>query len=140
LSTKKPHNNGTWTEARKKSFIISALRQALTRWGPKSLCIKNARVSRGVYRCENCKELGPATLPPKEGNKRRRKNIVADHIHPIVDPSVGFTNWNEWIARAFVELPKLQALCWKCHTEKTAEERAIATARRRKEKEDERRI
>lgn len=125
---------GMWTEARYNSFITSALRKALTRWGPKSKCISNARVERGVYKCEICKELGPATLPPKEGNKRRRKNIVADHIRPIVDPSVGFVDWNTWISRGFVELPAFQAICWQCHTDKTNEERAIAAARRREEK------
>jgi len=136
MGKEKPHNNGTWTRARKNSFITSALRQALTRWGPKSLCIKNARVSRGVYKCEGCKQEGPASLPAKEGNKRRRKNIVADHIHPIVDPCVGFIDWNTWVDRAFVELDGLQALCWQCHTDKTNEERGVAAARRRQEKLD----
>lgn len=130
----KPHNNGTWTKARKNSFITSALRGALMRWGPKSRCISNARVERGRYRCEHCKEIGPATLPALEGNKRRRKNIVADHINPIVDPSTGFIDWNDWIAKAFVEINGLQALCWQCHTNKTNDERAVAKARRDREK------
>ena len=133
--TIKPYNNNTWTKARKHSFIVSALRGALTRWGPKSKCISNARVARGVYRCELCKEDGPATIPPKDGNKRRRKNIVADHIRPIVDPSVGFVDYDTWITRAFVELHDLQAVCWQCHHDKTNGERAIATDRRRREKE-----
>ncbi len=132
--TTKPYNNGTWTKARKHSFITSALRGALTRWGPKSRCISNARVSRGVYRCEICKKDGAATLPAKEGNKRRRKNIVADHIHPIVNPSRGFVDWNTWIERAFVELDGLQAICHQCHSDKTNIERGIATDRRRSEK------
>ena len=122
MAVDKPYNNGTWTKARKRSFIISALRAATRRWGPKSLCIKNARVKRGVYRCEDCKELGPATLPPLEGNKRRRKNIVADHINPIVSVSDGFIDYNTWIDRCFVEIDGLQAVCWSCHSSKTAEE------------------
>ena len=130
----KPRNGGQWTEARLTSFIASALRQALTRWNPKSVCIKSAWIKRGVYRCSGCGTIGPASLPPKEGNKKRRKNILADHIEPIVDPAVGFVDWDTWIARAFVEEDKLQALCWQCHTDKTAEERAVATERRRKEK------
>jgi len=134
LTKNKPHNGGTWTDARKKSFIVSALRAAFTRWGPKQQCIKNARVSRGVYECENCKKHGPATLPPKAGNKRRRKNIAADHIHPIVAPSVGFVDYNSWIERAFVESDGFQALCWQCHEDKTRAEREVATARRAKEK------
>ena len=127
---KKPRCGGNWTEARYKSFIVSALRAATRRWQPKNECIKNARVRRGVYICEMCKQEGAATLPPKQGNKRRRKNIVADHITPIVSPSVGFVDWNTWIDRAFVELDGYQALCWACHDKKTNEERQIAKERR----------
>jgi hypothetical protein len=123
-------NNGQWTRARFNSFITSLLRKGTQRWGPKALCIKNARVRRGWYKCEGCSKEVPSTLPPKEGNKRRIKNILADHIVPIVDPAVGFVSWDEWISRAFVELDGYQALCHKCHTEKTAQERAIATERK----------
>ena len=84
----KPRNNGQWTEARFRSFITSLLRGGTQKWGPKNKCIQNARVRRGWYICEDCKEEVPATLPPKEGNKRRIKNILADHIVPIVDPRI----------------------------------------------------
>lgn len=123
-------NNGTWTQARFKSFIVSQLRAATQRWGPKQSCIKNARVSRGVYLCQGCGKEGPATLPPPEGNKRRIKNIVADHINPIVDPAIGFTTYDDWITRCFVELDGYQALCHKCHTAKTADEREISKQRK----------
>ena len=52
--TPKNRNGGEWTEARYKSFIISALRAASRRWGPKNKCIQNARVGRGQYKCELC--------------------------------------------------------------------------------------
>lgn len=129
---KKPRNGGQWTQARFNSFIVSALRGATRRWGPRNECIKNARIARGVYRCESCGKEGAATLPPKEGQKRRRKNIVADHIEPIVDPAVGFVDWNTWIDRAFVEVDGFQALCYECHTKKSNEEKRIARERRKK--------
>lgn len=129
--TSKSHNNGTWTDARKKQFIISLLRSGFTRWGPKQLCIKNARTRRGFYMCNGCHQEVPATLPPKPGNKRRIKNIIADHIEPIIDPKVGFQGYDEWIERGFVELEGFQALCHACHQKKCAEERAIAKIRRR---------
>ena len=119
----KPCNNETWTEARKKGFIISALRGAFRRWGPKQKCIKDARIRRGFYRCECCKKEVPATLPPKPGNKKRIKNIVADHIDPIVCPTKGFQGYDEWIRRGFVELDGFQALCHECHEAKSASER-----------------
>lgn len=126
----KPRNNGQWTEARFKSFIISALRSATTRWGPKQQCIKDARVSRGLYKCEGCGTVGPPTLPPPEGKTRRIKNIVADHIDPIVDPHIGFTSYDSWIDRCFVEASGFQALCNKCHTEKSNKEKEIAKNRK----------
>jgi hypothetical protein len=125
-------NNGQWTPARFRSFIIGQLRAATQRWGPKQKCIQNAKVSRGLYKCASCGAIGPPTLPPPKGKTRRIKNIVADHITPIVDPSVGFTSYDDWIERCFCELDGFQALCHKCHTEKSNEERAIAKARKNK--------
>ncbi len=126
--------NGQWTPARFKSFITSALRNAHGRWGPKATAKKKAWIRRGVYLCAECGEEGPATLPPLEGRKRRRNNAAVDHITPVVDPDVGFTTWDEYIERMFIEEDGYQVLCWSCHEIKTKEERSIATERRRKEK------
>lgn len=130
---KPAHNGGLWTDARKKSFIVSLLRGGFQRWGPKQDCIRKARTRRGWYRCEECKKEVPATLPPKEGNKRRIKNIVADHITPIIDPTKGFEGFDKWVERGFVEAEGFQALCHSCHQIKCTEERNIATKRRRSE-------
>lgn len=108
----------------------------IVRWGPKNEAKKRARVSRGKYRCDGCGAVGPATLPPLPGNKRRRNNAAVDHVDPVVDPSVGFTSWDEFIERLFCELSNFQVLCWPCHEEKTKLERAIQTERKRKERED----
>lgn len=132
MKAPKTRCGGRWTEAKFKGFIVSALRAATRKWQPKNECIKNARVKRGVYKCEECLKEVPATLPPEEGKTRRRKNIVADHIDPIVNPSVGFVDWNTWIDRAFVELDGYQALCLNCHAEKTRKENTIAKERRKK--------
>lgn len=117
----KPRNGGEWTEARYFGFIKSALRSASQRWGPRNECIRKARVSRGRYRCACCGQIGPATLPPLEGNKKRRKNIIADHIEPVI-PITGFDSWDETMERLFCEEEGFQALCWACHKIKTDEE------------------
>lgn len=57
-----------------------------------------------------------------------------DHIVPIIDPCVGFTDWDEFIENLYCELDNLQVLCWSCHEEKTGEERSLATQRKRLEK------
>jgi hypothetical protein len=68
----------------------------------------------------------------KKGKKRRIKNIVADHIAPVVDPAVGFVDWDTYIRRMFIETG-WQAICKSCHDIKTTKERAIATKRRKDE-------
>ena len=134
----KSRNLGQWTEARFRSFIVSALRSASQRWGPKNECLRKARIRRGWYLCEGCKQEVPATKEgvyksgAKKGKKKRIKNILADHIEPIVDPKEGFKDWNTWIERCFVELDGYQALCHDCHEAKTNEEKAMAKKRKKK--------
>ena len=128
----KPYNSGTWTEARMHSFIKSALRAASNRWGPKYEVQKAARIERGIYLCAGYKRKAhsvPASLPPKPGNKRRRK-VTVDHINPIIDPACGFQTWDELISNLFCEADGLQLLCSDCHTAKTKDERSIHVARR----------
>jgi len=125
-------NGGTWTEGRFSSFIKSALRTAHAKWGPKHTAKKAAWVSHGKYRCAQCNTVGPATLPPLPGRKRRRNNAAVDHIDPVVNPEVGFTTWDEYIRRMFCEVSNYQILCWVCHTKKTEEERNVATSRKRR--------
>ncbi len=123
--THKPRNSGQWTESRYFSFIKGALRAASTKWGPMHQCIRDAKVGYGQYQCAGCGAIGPPTLPPPEGGKRRIKNIIADHIHPIIDPVKGFETWDVLIDRLFVEVDGYQALCHSCHKTKTAEENLI---------------
>lgn len=108
---KKTRCNGQWTEARMASFIKSALRSASNRWAPKHLVIKQARIARNTYVCSLCK------------NKVGHKMIKADHINPVV-PLTGFTNWDDYIKRMFVEVDGYQAICKDCHAKKTKEENA----------------
>lgn len=127
----KTRNNGTWTDARFRSFIRSQLRAATMRWGPISDCLKSARVERGLYHCAGCGQQVPSTI--KSGG-RRVKNVHVDHISPIVDPDVGFVSYDEMIERMFCEADNLQVLCNDCHTVKTDDEKARAKARRQREK------
>lgn len=131
-SGEKTRCGGRWTEARFKSFIISALRQATRRWAPISDVQKEARIRRGFYRCAICGCEAPAS---EKLNGRKVKGYAVDHKEPAVDPAVGFTTWDEYIDRMFSEADNLQVLCRSCHTKKSMEEKDIAVERRRKEKE-----
>lgn len=96
------------------------------KWPPKYEVKKDARVSRGQYRCVGYNipaHIIPASLPPKPGNKRRINNAMVDHIHPVIDPVLGFISWDDVIKRMFVEKAGLQLLCHECHSAKTKDER-----------------
>jgi len=126
----KPHNSGQWTDARKRSFVMSALRGA--KWPVKYQTIKDAYVKDGInpatgrkcklHKCAQCGNLFP------------QKDMAADHINPVV-PIEGFTeetylgyNWNELIQRLYCEIDGFQALCKGCHKLKSADERALRDA------------
>ena len=123
--------SGKWSEARYKSFIKGALRQATMKWAPIQECLANARTRRGFYRCNVCKQEVPATV--KVGRKRV-KNILVDHINPIISPEQGWISWDDTIERMFCELDNLQAICKPCHDIKCQEEKEVAKKRRAQEK------
>ena len=112
-----------WTEARFKNFIISLIRQGTMRWRPKQACIektyamdgKNPKTGRKckLHLCPECQSL------------KSKGDMRADHIIPVVDPAVGFVDWNTYIARMFVEEEHFKAICVDCHKLKTTEEREL---------------
>lgn len=125
-------NGGEWTEARFNSFIKSALRAASRRWPPKYSCLNDAYVDKRVnvksgrlakhYRCNACKECYASS------------DVQVDHVKPIIDPTVGFTNWNDVINNLFCEKTNLQVLCTTCHNIKTTAEKQQAKERKTNDK------
>lgn len=119
--TDKKRNSGEWTEARFKSFVISALRAASRRWPPKYKALKEAFAGRKVnaktgklamhYTCAKCKKLFVAA------------DVQVDHIEPVVDPKKGFVSWDSFIERMFCEMENLQVLCKADHKVKTDQEK-----------------
>ncbi len=128
-------NDNTWTEAQFNSFIKNNLRSATRKWAPINKCKKNAHVGHAEYLCACCKEIVPPTLFD-EDKAKRVKNIFIDHIKPIIDPSTGFTTWDDCINNMFCDSSNLQLLCKKCHDEKSQLEINEHSARRLKEKND----
>lgn len=114
-----------WTHAKTKAFIVSALRSSFRRWPPKQQCINGAYIETKIntatgrmakhYRCAECQGSFPRTM------------VEANHIIPVVDPTVGFKDWNTWIERAFVAADGFNCLCKPCHKKFTAEERKKKT-------------
>jgi len=55
--------------------------------------------------------------------KWKRGKVAIDHIVPVVDPEVGFVDFNTYYARMFVQSKaELQKLCLACHDQKTSAE------------------
>jgi 5-methylcytosine-specific restriction endonuclease McrA len=113
-SVPKPHAGGKWTDARKRSFIMSALRRA--QWPVKFAVIATAYVKDGtnpatgkpckLHKCPECGKLYP------------KGKMQADHINPVV-PVTGFDSWDGVIARMYVEQENYRVLCKSCHAAKT---------------------
>jgi|TARA_R110000851_G_scaffold142080_1_gene280422 5-methylcytosine-specific restriction endonuclease McrA len=118
----KVRNGGEWTQARYNSFVASVLRAGSRRWPPKYKATKTALAKRQVnkktghmayhYKCAACTDLFVAD------------DVQVDHIAPVVDPAVGFVDWNTFIERLYCEIAYFQVLCKPCHKLKTAEERS----------------
>ena len=120
MSSRK-YNDGEWTEARFRAFIISALRAYMKRFPPKWKALKAASLGRLInkrsgrlaehYRCAECLEPFVA------------RDVQVDHINPVVDPAKGFEDWPTYMDRLYCEADNLQVLCKPCHKDKTNEER-----------------
>lgn len=124
---------GKWTEAYFRNFVKNQLRSATRKWAPIQQCKKNARVGYGEYKCSCCENIVPPTVyDPDKG--KRVVNVFVDHIHPVVDPNIGWTTWDDVVNHMFCEADNLQLLCAACHKVKSQEEIDIAKARRAKEK------
>lgn len=91
-----------------KSKLTSAIRR-LWFYGP-TRYEKVKQLKANGFRCEKC-------------NKPQDK-LEIDHINPVVRVT-GFTTWDEYISRMFVDPEGLQGLCKACHSAKTITQREI---------------
>ena len=135
MDVPRPYNGGEWTEARFRSFIMSALRSASKRWGPRQEALKGARTRRGFYLCALCREEVPASSwsvyksGKKKGKPKKVKNNQMDHVEPVIPfewgdgPKFIGYDWNEVARRLFTEVDGWQCICNSCHERVTAEER-----------------
>ena len=115
------YNDGEWTEARFRAFIISALRAYMKRFPPKWKALKAAMVGKRInkrtgrqaehYLCASCGDFFVA------------RDVQVDHIDPVVSPEEGFQDWWTYFNRLYCEADNLQVLCKQCHKDKTNAER-----------------
>lgn len=109
-----------WTQGRINAFITAVLRRGSSKWPPKYTCLNNAKTEKKVnvltgrlaqhYQCAMCK------------NEFTSKDIVVDHLEPVVHPEEGFISWDVYIKRLYCDISNLQAICLGCHKVKSTEE------------------
>lgn len=109
----------SWTEGRRKAFVIAVLRSGTRRYPPKYETLKDAYVGQRLnektnregkhYLCALCEGEFPA------------KEVEVDHIEPVIS-SKGFTSWDDYIARLFCDKSNLQVVCKSCHKIKSYNE------------------
>lgn len=109
------------SDARFKGWIISLLRKGSMRWPPYSEALNKAKTTKKKnpktgriaqhFKCKGCKKDFP------------RKEVVVDHIKPVVDTIEGFVSWDTYIERMFCSAKGLQILCGTCHDIKSNKER-----------------
>jgi 5-methylcytosine-specific restriction endonuclease McrA len=83
--------------------IRTAIRKVWSWSTPRRLCVQRASLGDDYYQCEGCQQKVP--------------KIYVDHKIAVGNLDGGF------IERLFTPSANLQALCKKCHAEKTKEER-----------------
>ena len=115
------YNDGEWTEARFRAFVISALRAHMKRFPPKWKALKAAMVGKKVNKRSG--RLAEHYLCASCGGFFVARDVQVDHIDPVVSQEEGFQDWWTYMNRLYCEAENLQVLCKPCHKDKTNAER-----------------
>lgn len=121
--------------------IIQALRKINRNyWGPRKAAKLKCKVNKALYKCEECGVLvyeGKSAVSyfnyvemyaPKEV---RMERFDMDHTQPVVDPAVGFVDWNTYMDRLFCPEENWKGLCSEvCHKAKTKAETKVRWAKK----------
>jgi 5-methylcytosine-specific restriction endonuclease McrA len=118
--TKKRASPKEWTDARRHSFIVSALRYGSRRWPPRFEVLEEAKTEKKINKATG--RMAQHYLCATCCNEFSATGVQVDHIEPIVDPQ-GFTTWDVYIEKMFCGKENLQVLCKACHALKTKLER-----------------
>lgn len=92
-----------------RSWLTAKLRRISYHWPESNEALKLSRALPGRFLCAECKKIFT------------RKEVSIDHIEPVVALK-GFTTWDEYIARLFVNRTAYQILCKPCHVVKSTQE------------------
>jgi len=122
-----------------RSWMIGQLRRISHRYPP-HYQVENAAKEVYYIPSKTGKPMKRVNITcAKCGNKFPRKQVVRDHIDPVIDPKVGFPvlpngedDWNSYLKRMFT--PGIQMLCKECHAIKTGKENKVRRKNYKKNK------
>lgn len=115
-------------KTRKK--IINILRKASYSIKARGDAKRRTKIDKAVYQCESCgvKMYDGESVKNFQALQEKYPDIIQqkielDHVIPVIDPQVGFVDWNQFIERLWIEDPNgWQCLCRECHKKKTDDE------------------
>jgi len=126
-------------DKRFRNKIIKALRKLTWSWKPYTNVKQKAKRDAATYECNVCGKYCYTGKSDKTFDRIVEENpdtvvekgaIYIDHTIPVIDPKIGFENFDTFIKRLFCEEENLNPMCKKCHDQKTDEENKFR--RRRK--------
>lgn len=103
-----------------RQFVKVKLRRASLMWKPRNLALKAARVDRGLYQCEMCKDIFP------------RQNVQLDHKAPVMDIRAPDFTFDNFVRRLFVDVSGFAVLCINCHLIKSTLEAGVRSINKKK--------
>lgn len=116
MKVKRPYK---WVE---QAVVISAMRRVFRRYPGYKACLEAAKseyfvpsktgkpMRRVQFKCAKCLK------------QVKNTDKVVDHILPVVNPSVGYVDYNVYAQRLFCSIDNLQCICISCHKEKSRRE------------------
>lgn len=117
-------------DSKLKSRVISALRKLSYSHKPRNVVKNAAKIDICLYKCSGC---GILVYDGKSDERYEEycskyglvlyDRINMDHINPVVNPDIGWENWDIYITRMFCDEAGWQAICSVCHDKKTKEEK-----------------
>lgn len=102
-----------WLNKRLKSGFVQHMRRMFFYSPLRAESLKRAKAKNGLYKCAITKKLFPINL------------VTVDHKDPVVDPKVGWVDYNTFMQRLFCAVENLQVISKVEHSKKTAKERAL---------------
>lgn len=125
----------TWVE---QAVVIRALRRIFRMYPPYTAVRYRCRRERYEI-CKNGNQRKRVDFECETCNIRvSAKDFRVDHTSPVVDPNVGFVDYNTYVRRLFCSVEGLSGMCDPCHKRKCKDEAGIRAKTRKERKQNER--